>query len=159
MSRGTFYAYFSSKGEVVAELLSRVMLQMYGLLDPFLQAAPDDDRRAAIAAVLRESATLWKLHRPVFHATHDNWHSVPEIRVKWLDLVEQFTDAIADRLEQGMSDGATPAGPKARQRSAALLWSSEHLLYLAGTDADADLPSENDIVETLTLMWAGTLFG
>ena len=68
------------------------MLQMYGLLDPLLHTGPGDGRRVAIATVLRESATLWKLHRPVFHATHDNWHSVPEIRVKWLDLVEQFTD-------------------------------------------------------------------
>ena len=162
VSRGTFYAYFSSKGEVVAELLGRIMQQMYGLLDPLLvqvvQGEANESRRPALAAVLNESAALWTLHRPVFHATHDNWHSTLELRVKWLDLVEQFTDAIAEWLMSG-SRYDEAAMHKARQRSAALLWASEHLLYLAGTDADADLRSEDDIVETLVLMWEGTLFG
>ena len=162
VSRGTFYAYFSSKGEVVAELLGRIMQQMYGLLDPFLvhlaQGETNESRRAALAAVLNESAALWTLHRPVFHATHDNWHSTLELRVKWLDLVEQFTEAIAERLLSG-SRHDEAATHNARQRSAALLWASEHLLYLAGTDVDADLRSEDDIVETLVLMWEGTLFG
>jgi TetR/AcrR family transcriptional regulator, ethionamide resistance regulator len=158
VSRATFYAYFSSKGEVVAEVLGRVMLELFDLLDPLFQRLPDDSRREAIAAVLQESAKLWKLHRPVFHATHENWHSVPELRVKWLALVEKFTDAIAEQLERGAKHGAAAAG-KARQRSAALLWSSEQLFYLAGTDADDDLDNEQDLLETLAIMWEGTLFG
>lgn len=158
ISRATFYAYFSSKGEVVAEVLGRVMLELFDLLDPLFQRLPDDSRRQAITAVLQESAELWKLHRPVFHATHENWHAVPELRIRWLAVVEKFTDAIAAQLERGASH--SPAGSaKARLRSAALLWSSEQLFYLAGTDADDDLDSEQDLLETLAIMWEGTLFG
>jgi hypothetical protein len=40
-----------------------------------------------------------------------------------------------------------------------LLWSSEQLFYLAGTDADDDLDNEQDLLETLAIMWEGTLFG
>jgi hypothetical protein len=80
------------------------------------------------------------------------------LRDKWLALVEKFTDAIAGQLERDAK--REPAlGGKARQRSAVLLWSSEQLFYLAGTDADDDLDNEQDLLETLAIMWEGTLFG
>jgi AcrR family transcriptional regulator len=160
VSRGTFYGYFGSKGEVMAELLGRVMAQMYGLLDPLLQSSGHAERHAALITVLRDSAALWNMHRPVFRATHDNWHSVPELRTRWLALVEQFTDAIASWLhDEPGREGPALSNPLARQRCAALLWTTEHLLYLAGTDADADLPTEEAILDTLLVMWEGTLFG
>src|ERR1700722_286545 len=60
VSRATFYAYFSSKGEVVAEVLGRVMLELFDLLDPLFQRLPHRRQGPGIAALLEEAAKRWK---------------------------------------------------------------------------------------------------
>jgi AcrR family transcriptional regulator len=153
VSRGTFYVHFESKFEVAAALLGVIMEEMYDLLSPITQgteATPD----AAIRKVLSDSADLWHEHRAVFRATHENYIVVPELREKWLAVTEQFVDALA-----GTFDGQLPGDRDVRQVCAALVWSAEHLLYIAGTDADDDLSSAPAIVETLVQMWVGTLYG
>jgi hypothetical protein len=42
---------------------------------------------------------------------------------------------------------------------AALIWSSERCLYVAGLGVDEDLPSEQDIIEPLLALWLGTIYG
>jgi AcrR family transcriptional regulator len=159
VSRGTFYSYFASKFEVVAALLEQVMEEMYDLLTPFTAAEARRPREDAIREVLVHSTSLWSRHRVVFRATHEHWHAVPELRAQWLRVVERFTDAIAGELEREIDAGTAPPGIDARQRAAAVLWATEHLLYVAGMGADADLPSEHAILETLMTMWTGTLYG
>jgi AcrR family transcriptional regulator len=153
VSRGTFYVHFESKFEVAAALLGVIMEEMYDLLAPITEGSePTPD--AAIRRVIAESAALWEVHGAVFRATHENYIVVPELREKWLAVTEQFTDALATALE-----GQIEAGRDIRQICAVLVWSTEHLLYIAGTDADADLPSPTAIIDTLVEMWVGTIYG
>jgi AcrR family transcriptional regulator len=159
VSRGTFYSYFASKFEVVAALLEQVMEEMYDLLRPFTVEQPNRPREDAIREVLAESTSLWRRHRVVFRATHDHWHAVPELGAQWLRVVERFTDAIATELQREIDAGSAPVGIDTRQRAAAVLWATEHLLYVAGMGVDGDLPDEDAILEILMTMWTGTLYG
>lgn len=159
VSRGTFYSYFASKFEVLAALLERTMEEMYDLLTPFVERPAGVSREAAIGEVLSSSTRLWRRHRVVFRATHQHWHAVPELREQWLAMVERFTAAIAAELEREIAAGAASAGIDARQRAAAVLWATEHLLHIAGTGVDDDLPSEDAILGTLEALWTGTLYG
>lgn len=159
VSRGTFYSYFASKFEVAAALLDTVMEEAFELLRPFVVEVDGRSREEAIREVITSSAALVRRRRVVFRATHEHWHAVPELRARWLQIVERFTDAIAIELDREIAAGAAPVGIDTRQRAAALLWASEHLLYVAGTGADADLPGEEAILGTLMTMWMGTLYG
>ena len=135
------------------------MNEMYDLLQPFVERDPARPPEDAIREVLTTSTELWRRHRVVFRATHENWHAVPELRDQWLEMVERFTDAIATELEREIAAGAAPKGIDARQRAAGVLWATEHLLYIAGTAVDDDLPSEDAILETLIAIWIGALYG
>lgn len=147
VSRGTFYSYFESKFEVAAALLAQVMEEMYDLLRPFVEREKGVSRENAMRQVLTSSTELWAKHRMIFRVAHDHRYAVPELQAQWLEMVERFTDAIAAELKS----------PAARQRAAAVLWATEHLLYIAGTGVDEDLPDEKAILETLMSIWKGTL--
>jgi AcrR family transcriptional regulator len=157
VSRATFYSYFASKFEVLAGLLELVMDDMYDLVRQFVVRAPGRSRASAIREMLVETTQLWSRHRAVFRATHEHWHAVPELRTQWLRVMERFTDAVALELDREIESGAAPRGIDTRQRAAGVLWASEQLLYIAATGADADLPNEPAILETLLALWTGTL--
>ena len=158
VARATFYAYFESKYEVIAALMDSVMVQMYDLLLPYAQRADDVSPRNALTEVLTESARLWHRHAVVFRATHDHRHAVPELAEQWLRVTEQFTDAVAAEIDRDIHAGLAPAGRDTRQIAASLVWSSEHLFYVAGSQLDADLPSEQAIVETLVNLWCAAIY-
>jgi TetR/AcrR family transcriptional regulator, ethionamide resistance regulator len=159
VARATFYAYFESKYEVIAALMDSVMVQMYDLLLPFAERAPDVPPRAALTEVLTESARLWHRHAVVFRATHDHRHAVPELAEQWLRVTEQFTDAVAAGIDRDVAAGLAPGGRNTRQLAASLVWSSEHLFYVAGSNLDDDLPSEEAIVATLVNLWLAAIYG
>lgn len=159
VSRKTFYSYFESKYEVAAALLAAVMDDMFELLGPFVDRDPVQSREDAIREMLATCTELWSEHRAIFRTVHDHRHAVPELREQWLLATERFTDAVASELQREVAAGTAPAGIDIRQRAATVVWSTEHLLYVAGTRIDDDLPDERAILETLITMWVGTLFG
>lgn len=159
VARGTFYAYFESKFDVVVALMDAVMEDMYDLLKPYVERRPGVDAATAIRQVLTDSANLWHRHGALFRATHDHRHAVPELKEQWLRVTERFTDAVAGEIAREIAAGVAPGDRDARRLAAALVWSAEHLLYVAGTGDDADLPSETEIVDTLVEIWLGTIYG
>jgi AcrR family transcriptional regulator len=158
VARGTFYGHFESKYQVVAALMDVVMEEMYGLLGPYVARPMGSDPEAAIREVMTESARLRAEHGAVFRAAYEHRHAVPELKAQWLRVTEQFTEAISDRLEREIMSGHAPRARDCRQLAAALTWSLEHLLYVAGAGDDANLPGETEIVETMVQLWLGMLY-
>jgi AcrR family transcriptional regulator len=158
IARATFYAYFASKYEVVAALLDDVMLEMYELLLPYVERPRDVEPANAIHEVLSKSARLWHRHASLFRAVHDHRHAVPELGEQWLRVTEQFTDAVAVEIDRDVAGGLAPGGRDTRQLAASLVWSTEHLLYIAGSGLDQDLPSESEIIPTLVNLWMGAIY-
>jgi AcrR family transcriptional regulator len=158
VSRGTFYSYFSSKFEVTDALLEQTMAEMYAVLSPAIEGVDGLPTPEALYKVLVDSTRLWQEHRAILRATHENWHAVPELRERWLAVVEQFTNALATELDRERDVGLIPPGRDHRQRVAAVLWATEHLLYVAGSNTGTDLAGEETIVDTLMDLWSGVLY-
>jgi len=159
ISRATFYFYFSSKFAVVTGLLARVMEEIYDTVRPFVEREEGEEPEEALRRSLNAAVNVWADHRPVLRATHEHWHAVPELRERWLAVVERFGDAVAAQIERERAAGSAPPGPDGRQLASALLWSTDRCLYVAAIGADPDLPSEKDIVEPLIRLWLGALYG
>ncbi len=158
VSRATFYFYFSSKFAVITALLARVMDEIYDQTRPFVEntgTAPDEALRASLAG----GAQVWKDHRFVLRATHEQWHAVPELQELWGGIVTRFVDGVAAGIDRGRAEGLLPDGADSRQLGAALLWGTERCFYVAGLGADPDLPGEVEIVETLIAMWTAAIYG
>jgi AcrR family transcriptional regulator len=159
VSRATFYFYFSSKYAVVTGLLARVMDEIYETVQPFVQRQPDVAPEAALRESLEAAAAVWTAHRAALRATVEHWHAVPELRTRWLGVVRRFASGVAFEIDRERAEGLAPDGPDSRQMGAALIWSSERCLYVAGLGVDEDLPSEQDIIEPLLALWLGTIYG
>ena len=65
-SRGTFYFYFDSKQDVLAELVKRAVAQGHDSASPWL--AQPADKVAALRAGTTAGAHLWQANAPVLRA-------------------------------------------------------------------------------------------
>jgi AcrR family transcriptional regulator len=158
IGRKTFYSYFGSKFEAVAALLERVIEDFYDVFRPFVDGAMAQPQEDAIRAILTKSTELWVSHRAVGRATHEHWRAVPEIRGPWLAFVQRFSEAVATEIDRQRARGLAPPGRDSRQLASALLWTTEHLLYVAGSDSDPNFSDEASVLETLITIWTATLY-
>jgi AcrR family transcriptional regulator len=159
ISRATFYFYFSSKYAVVTGLLARVMDEIYGVMQPFVQRKGDTVAVEPLRQSLEAAADVWSAHRASLRAVMEHWHAVPELRTLWLDVVGRFASGLAVGIERERAAGLATDGIDSRELAAALIWATERCFYVAGLGVDADLPSEREIVEPLLAMWIGTIYG
>lgn len=159
VSRTTFYFYFSSKYAPVTTLLSSIMDRIYEQVSLFTSGPHPGSGANALERGLDGAAQLFREHRMVLRATVEHWHSVPEIGELWLDVIERFTDAFAGEIERERAAGTAPPGIPSRELAAALIWSSERMLYVAGLGVDADLPDEERVLASLQAIWRAAVYG
>jgi AcrR family transcriptional regulator len=159
LSRATFYFYFPSKYAVIARLLGQIMDEIYEVARPFVERADDESPYESLRRGIEAGARLWSTHRPAMRAASEHWHSVPELREMWLEVIDRFTDAFAREIDRQRSAGLAPPGVDSRDLAAALLWTTERCFYVAGLDVERDLPSEEQTAETLYALWHGAIYG
>jgi TetR/AcrR family transcriptional regulator, ethionamide resistance regulator len=159
VSRGTFYHYFGSKHGPVAGLVARVMNEIHDQVQPYLSRSAAEAPEVALRRSLQSAIDVWGKHRHVIRAATEHWPEIPELRTLWLGSVERFTDGIAAEIDRERTLGIAPPGPDSRSLAAALLWGTEHCLYVAGLRADDDLPDETATLEPVLAMWLGTVYG
>jgi AcrR family transcriptional regulator len=159
ISRATFYAYFSSKFDVVVGLLSKVLDDVYDVARPFIERVDDEPPGDALHRALDASARLWRTHRFALRAASEHWHSVAQLRALWLGVVARFTDGIAGEIDRQRAAGLAPPGVDSRELTTALLWATERSFYVAGLDVDSPLRSEERSVSALYALWRGAIYG
>jgi TetR/AcrR family transcriptional regulator, ethionamide resistance regulator len=159
IGRKTFYSYFGSKFDAFAALLERVSAEFAEVFRPFVGGVGQDDPAQTIRTVLATSTELWRKHRAVGRATHEHWYSVPQIGEIWLTFVQRFSSGVAAEIDRQRRAGLAPQGLDSHQIASALLWTTEHLLYVAGSHADPNFPDEPDVLDTLVAIWTSTLYG
>jgi TetR/AcrR family transcriptional regulator, ethionamide resistance regulator len=159
ISRATFYFYFSSKFALVSGLLARVMEEIFEVVQPFVQRPEGSSPQETLRQSLTGATRLWRTHRPALRAVHEHWNTTPELRERWLSVVDRFTAAVADQLDRERGAGIAPDGVGSRQLAATLLWGTERCLYVAGLGADPNLPDEEATLEPLLALWLGAFYG
>jgi AcrR family transcriptional regulator len=156
VSRGTFYFYFDSKHDVLAELVRRAVAQGHAAAAPWL--ANPADPAIALRAGITAGAELWRSSAPVLRAIVENWRTDPRLTTLWLDQMQTFTDATIAQLStdprvlRRLNDGDIPA------LASALTWLGERLYYLAATNTPP-FDDQETLVSTLLYIWSSTLYG
>jgi TetR/AcrR family transcriptional regulator, ethionamide resistance regulator len=155
-SRGTFYFYFDSKHDVLAELVRRAVALGHDAASPWLAGPPD--KSGALRAGITAGARLWQANAPILRAIVENWRTDPRLTALWLEQMQTFTDAA---LAQIRSD------PKALRRldgidvaavASSLTWLGERLYYLAATGTPP-FDDQETLIATLLHMWMSALYG
>ena len=155
VSRGSFYFYFDSKHDVLAELVRRAVARGHDAAAPWL-AVPADPA-AALRAGITAGAELWRRSAPVLRAIVENWRTDPRLEALWTEQMQTFTDATVAQIN---------ADPRARQRLAdqdipalasALTWLGERLYYLAATGTPP-FDDQDTLVATLLHIWTTALY-
>jgi AcrR family transcriptional regulator len=155
VSRGSFYFYFDSKHDVLAELVRRAVAAGHAAAAPWL-AVPADPA-TALRAGITAGAQLWRQSAPVLRAIVENWRTDPRLEALWTEQMQTFTDATVAQIN---------ADPRARQRLAgqdiaalasALTWLGERLYYLAAVGTPP-FDNQDTLVATLLHIWTSALY-
>jgi TetR/AcrR family transcriptional regulator, ethionamide resistance regulator len=158
ISRTSFYAHFTSKTSVVAECLKRLIDQAVVATDPFL-SGPSEDPEAAIRVSLERWLQLCKLHGPLLKTVSEEWPHDHELRRLWFDVLDLTTTRTARVLIADRKAGNAPPGANATALAACLMWAYERVLHVALVGGAVGLPRPEAIVEPLTQMVVGGLYG
>jgi TetR/AcrR family transcriptional regulator, ethionamide resistance regulator len=153
ISRGSFYFYFESKQDVLADLVRRAVEEGHAAARPWLGHDGEDERYATVRHGISEGARLWRDQAPVLRAIVENWRSDPKLTELWLGQLDGYTAATQARIDQ---DGAA-GGVDSHTLAASLTWLGERLYYLAATGVPP-FDDEETLVDVLTHIWMKTLY-
>ncbi len=156
ISRGSFYFYFDSKYDVLAELVTRAVAQGHQAAEPWL--ANPSDKIAALRAGITAGARLWKAHAPILRAIVENWRTEPRLTDLWLGQMQTFTDATIAQITDDPDATENLAGRDIAAVASSLTWLGEQLYYLAATDTPP-WANEDVLIDTLLHIWTSTLYG
>ncbi len=158
VSRGSFYFYFESKRDVLAELVRRAVAQGHAAAQPWLQHEDEQDRRTTLLRGIRDGARLWQEQAPVLRAIVENWRTDPELFELWQRQMDSYTAATVARIDRDRAAGARlPDAVDPGGIAAALTWLGERLYYLAAIGVPP-FGDENVLVEVLTHIWMSALY-
>jgi TetR/AcrR family transcriptional regulator, ethionamide resistance regulator len=160
VSRTSFYFYFASKHQVLAELARRAVGEGHTAGGPWLSRRGDaDDHLSTLRDGITAGARLWSAHAPVLRAIVENWREDETLTSLWSELMDSYTDAAVLRIEQDQHAGlARVTSTHSRHVAAALTWLGERLYYLAAIGQPPFDDSEV-LVDTLFELWSATLYG
>src|SRR5215475_7979758 len=156
VSRGTFYFYFDSKHDVLAELVRRAVAQGHQAAAPWL--AHPDDPAAALRTGTTAGAELWRASAPILRAIVDNWRTDPRLTALWLEQMQSFTDATIAQITADPRALRELNGVDIPALASALTWLGERLYYLAATGTPP-FDDQDTLVQTLVYIWTSALYG
>jgi AcrR family transcriptional regulator len=158
VSRTSFYAYFASKTAVIAGCLREVMDQVMVAVHP-LHAHVNGDLEGAIRISLQQWVTVATTHGALLRTVSEQWPHDDELRALWCQMMETVTAGTARVIRAARADGQAPAGANPRTLAACLMWGYERVLHVALVGDAVGLPGTEAIVEPLTQMMVGGLYG
>jgi TetR/AcrR family transcriptional regulator, ethionamide resistance regulator len=158
ISRTSFYAYFPSKMAVIATGLRQVMDQVMVAVEP-LHADKGANPEAAVRVSLQRWVSVCKRHGALLRAVSEQWPHDDELRELWSGMLDTMAAGTARVIGDARGAGVAPPGAPARSLAACLMWGYERVLHVALVGDAAGLPGPDAIVEPLTQMMVGGLYG
>ena len=158
VSRGSFYFYFDSKHDVLAELVRRAVARGHDAAAPWL-AGPGGpaDPAAALRTGITAGAELWRQSAPVLRAIVENWRTDPRLEALWTGQMQTFTDATVAQINADPGALRRLAGQDIPALASALTWLGERLYYLAATGTPP-FDDQDTLVSTLLRIWTTALY-
>ena len=153
ISRGSFYFYFESKHDVLAELVRAAVGEGHVAAEPWLGHEGEDERYAAMRHGIVQGARLWREQAPILRAIVENWRTDPKLTELWLQQMGGYTTATKDRI---VHDGV-PGEVDPEALATALTWLGERLYYLAAIGVPP-FDDERTLVDVLTHIWTSSLY-
>jgi AcrR family transcriptional regulator len=158
ISRTSFYAHFASKPAVIAECLRRVMDQVTVAVAPF-HTQSHADAETAIRVSLRRWVEVATVHGALLRAVSEEWPHDAELRRLWTAMLATVTAGTAKVIRAARAGGQAPPGPDEQALAACLMWGYERVLHIALVGEAPGLPRPEVIIEPLTQMMIGGLYG
>ncbi len=159
VSRPTFYSYFESKLEILLELYALATSDMHAAVSPIYNRPPGQAPADAVRDGIRALVAAWIPRRAIFRAVIEHRYTSPEMMAASQDTIVYFADNIGTQLDADRVAGIAPPGPPSGPLVSALLWSSEHALYIADRGLSEHLPDVHAAIEPLETMWLSALYG
>jgi AcrR family transcriptional regulator len=156
VSRGTFYFYFDSKHDVLAELVRRAVAGGHEAASPWL--ARPEDPVAALRAGITAGARLWRSRAPVLRAIVENWRTDPRLTALWAGQMQTFTDATIEQVSTDPEVLRRLGGLDLAAVASSLTWAGERLYYLAAIGVPP-FDDEDVLVATMLHLWTSALYG
>ncbi|TDD65660.1 TetR/AcrR family transcriptional regulator [Actinomadura darangshiensis] len=159
ISRGSFYFYFESKQDVLAELVRQAIAEGHAASESWLGRGPgEDDRRAATRRSIADGARLWAEQAPVLRAIVENWRTDPKLTELWSELMAGFTRVTAEQIDADRAAGViTHRAIDSETLGATLTWLGERLYYLAAL-GQAPFDDQEKLTDVLTHIWMSALY-
>jgi len=104
ISRGSFYFYFQSKHDVLAELVRGAIARGHEISSSWLGHQDDSDRRAAVRKSIADGAQLWP-SRPACCAIVEHWREDPALGSS-AGQMDSFAQTTAERIDAYRAAGA-----------------------------------------------------
>ena len=161
IARGSFYSYFESKHDVLAELVRRAIAVGHEAAQSWLKhgkQASSNERQAAIRQSIADGARLWAEQAPVLRAIVENWRTDPALTTLWLDQLTGYTKTTVERIEADRVSGAVSDSIDAQTLAAALTWLGERLYYLSALGL-YPFDDQDKLINVLTHIWMSALYG
>jgi AcrR family transcriptional regulator len=155
VSRGTFYFYFDSKQDVLAELVRRAVAAGHEAATPWLSGP--EDPAAALRAGITAGAELWRASAPVLRAIVENWRTDARLEALWTEQMQTFTDATVAQINADPQARERLAGQDIPAIASALTWLGERLYYLAAVGTPP-FDDQDTLVSTLLHIWTTALY-
>lgn len=158
VSRSSFYFYFESKHDLLAELIRRAVDVGHEAAEPWLQVGPGDDPEAGVRSGIRDGAVLWREQAHVLRAIVEHWQQDPRLAELWTEMMTGYTRVTAAKIDADRRTGLTrPDVGDPQHVAAALTWLGERLYYLAAIGLPP-FDDQDTLVDTLTTVWMNTLY-
>ncbi|MHB1835374.1 MAG: TetR/AcrR family transcriptional regulator [Solirubrobacteraceae bacterium] len=158
ISRTSFYAHFDSKAAVIARCLHRVMDEITLAFEP-VHATGSDALEGAIRSSLERWVQIGERHGALLRAVSEEWSTDPRLAELWVAMLGEIAGGAARLVEGALGDDVAQGGPDAAAVSGCLVWGFERVLQVALDGGAAGLPAPAAIVEPLTQVMLGGLFG
>ena len=154
LARPSFYVHFRDRHDIVLRIVARIGAELFEMSEQWF-----DDEDAPIESMdraLQGVAEVYLRHGPVLKAVADAATDDEEVERAYQGLVERFIEAATEHIRKEQRAGRALGVDPART-ARALVWLNErYLSEMLGRRPQAD-PAE--VVETLQLIWARTIYG
>jgi AcrR family transcriptional regulator len=157
-SRGSFYAYFTTKSAVLATLAESVCAELFDIWQPWFDGAGPVDADE-LRANFDGSVRLWSAHRSILTATVESFRVDPEVTEMWGSLMKRLVDSTRARIERARAAGNVAGLGDAATLAESLIWSTERLHYVGLSESASALHDQARLVDVLVLLWSRMLAG